>query len=84
MKLYVLPVETACNAACPFCITDYRQTARKELLDIGSLDAVLNKYSFERIEITGGGEPLLHHDIGRIVEKCAASAQTHLYTNGIL
>ena len=84
MKLYILPVEKACNAKCKWCITNFRETASREFLELGSLERVLEKGNFDKIEITGGGEPTLHPSINRIIEMCAERVDTQLYTNGSL
>ncbi len=83
-KLYVIPVEKACNAHCRFCITPLRNNNHGEFLSVENLEKTLDKHYFDRIEITGGGEPLLHPDISRIISSCHGSRFTQLYTNGIL
>jgi MoaA/NifB/PqqE/SkfB family radical SAM enzyme len=85
MKLYVLPVEKACNASCQWCITDFRETAKKGLLAVADLEEKLAKLpTLDKIEITGGGEPLLHPQLDRIVRTCVLKAPTMIYTNGAL
>ena len=84
MKLYVIPVETACNASCNFCITRFRKHAQKEILDLGDLKKALEKQILEKIEITGGGEPMLHPEIEKVIDICSEKAKTQLYTNGFL
>jgi MoaA/NifB/PqqE/SkfB family radical SAM enzyme len=83
MKLYVTPVEKACNASCDFCITNFRETSDKEFLRVNDLEAVLSKYNFDSIEITGGGEPLMHSKIADIANLCVAKSRTQIYTNGV-
>ena len=82
MKLYVLPVESACDAHCSFCITKFRKVARKQLLVIEDLREALEKVAVEKIEITGGGEPTLHPQLETIIALCAGKARTQLYTHG--
>ncbi len=78
-------MEKACNASCSWCITDFRETAKKELLALADLERQLAELpSLEKIEITGGGEPLLHPQLDRIVKACADKAPTMVYTNGAL
>jgi len=83
MKLYILPIEKACNARCPMCITNYRKidSARPMQLDILAqrLDMLP---SLEKIEITGGGEPTLHKQIGEVISMCSQKAPTQMYTHG--
>jgi MoaA/NifB/PqqE/SkfB family radical SAM enzyme len=81
MKLYVLATGSNCNAHCKFCITKYRNLPN-DLLDISKLKKVLRENQFEKIEITGGGEPGLHPKINEIVEICSSYAPTQIYTNG--
>nr|NQU92149.1 radical SAM protein [Bacteroidota bacterium] len=84
MKLYIIPIQNACNAKCLFCITKHKkETCFGEKLDLGSLNRI-NGLAIEKIEITGGGEPLLHTDIVKIMEIAAKKAPTQLYTNGLL
>ena len=83
MKLYVLPVERACDARCSFCITDFRDAiTRKQFLDVAALEKVLRTIEVEKIEITGGGEPTLHPALDTIIDLCTAKAPTQLYTHG--
>lgn len=81
MKLYIIPVGKSCNAKCSFCITNYRKIENK-FLKLEALKGILNKNHYEKIEITGGGEPGLHPQLDKIVEICSTSAPTQLYTNG--
>jgi molybdenum cofactor biosynthesis enzyme MoaA len=83
MKLYVNPVSYACPAKCKFCITKYRREGRgNEMLKVAKLREALCGKHFEKIEITGGGEPTLHPKIGEIIKICAKHAPTIMYTNG--
>jgi MoaA/NifB/PqqE/SkfB family radical SAM enzyme len=84
MKLYIIPVGSRCNASCKFCITNLRSTPKKEFLDISDLKRTLSQNLFKKIEITGGGEPLLHPKINEIISLCTLHAPTQLYTNGKL
>ena len=81
MKLYVLPVERACDASCSFCVTNFRENFGA-LLDISKMEECLDGRDFEKIEITGGGEPTLHRDIGEIIDVLSKKAKTHMYTHG--
>lgn len=82
MKLYVMPTKTKCNGSCDFCITDFRDLKGKQFLSIGNLEKGLEGLDLDKIEITGGGEPLLNPNITGIINKCAEKAFTQLYTNG--
>tara|TARA_Y100000310_G_scaffold292965_1_gene322168 strand:+ start:645 stop:1373 length:729 start_codon:yes stop_codon:yes gene_type:complete len=85
MKLYVVPVETKCNAFCNFCITRLREKkgilSKKDFLQIEDLKKLLDQ-KVDNIEITGGGEPTLHPEIEKIIEMCSNKAPTQMYTNG--
>jgi len=86
MKAYVIPVETDCNAKCPFCITRFKNEtdSGKKLpcSGVGRLPSTLKALKVDKIEITGGGEPFLHRQIDRIITLCSAIAPTQIYTNG--
>lgn len=81
MKLYVIPVGRACQAHCKYCITKFRDI-ENDILDINILRNTLEKNNYEKIEITGGGEPTLHPEINKIIEICTSNAPTIMYTNG--
>lgn len=84
MKLYIIPIQSRCNASCIFCITRYRQESGwGEVLSLDSLNQ-MNNLDIEKIEITGGGEPLLHPQINEIIQKSCDKIFTQLYTNGKL
>ncbi len=83
MKLYVIPIGWACQAHCKYCITKYRNT-KNDILDLKTLKKVLEKNNYEKIEITGGGEPTLHPKINEIIKICANNAPTIMYTNGVM
>ena len=82
MKAYVIPIEKACNAKCPFCITNYKNDIDfGTTLDIENLHK-LEALDLDKIEITGGGEPFLHPKIDEIINFCAKKTSTQIYTNG--
>lgn len=81
MKLYVLPIGSKCNARCSYCITKFRKL-KNTVLDVDKLKKVLADNSFDRVEITGGGEPSLHPEIDKIVQICVDKCPTNIYTNG--
>jgi len=84
VKLYVIPVESACNAHCPYCINQFRNLGNS-FLSIGDLENCLGEIGFlDAIEISGGGEPTLHSEIEKIVNVCANKARTQMYSNGSL
>ncbi|HLF53596.1 MAG TPA: hypothetical protein VI544_00270, partial [Candidatus Nanoarchaeia archaeon] len=43
---------------------------------------VLSNHRYDKIEITGGGEPTLHPRIGDIIGFCADKSKTQMYTCG--
>ena len=64
MKLYVLPVERICNASCRFCITNFRETSKKEFLDIRDLERVLAGGNWDEIfEIIKGLDEIYNVNI---------------------
>jgi len=79
MKLYVMPVEKACDAKCSWCSTNFRDHYGA-FLDPEVLETIPG--DFEKIEITGGGEPTLHKQIDRIIALCSQKAKTQMYTHG--
>lgn len=83
MKLYVIPVAAYCNAKCFFCVT--KLTPQLKMAELLSLDSFsqLQTFKFEKIEITGGGDPLLHPKINQIIHGLSSLAPTQLYTNGL-
>lgn len=81
MKLYVLPIGSACNANCPYCITKFRRM-KNAVLSIEELEKVLASSNYDKIEITGGGEPSLHPEIEQIVKICVKGCPVNIYTNG--
>lgn len=84
MKLYIIPLQATCNAKCVFCITKYKkETCFGDKLDLKDMRKVKDLET-DKIEITGGGEPLLHPDIEKIIEISARKAPTQMYTNGAL
>lgn len=90
MKLYVIPMETKCNGHCPWCTTRCRKyVGNPERLTHAKLRIGLAKYrgKADRIEMTGGGEPLLHPTIDYLPNICTSEipdAPITLYTNGTL
>jgi len=86
MKAYVIPIETACNAHCPFCITHFKNDIdygdRMSCVNVRRLPSQLSALKVDKIEITGGGEAFFHNDIDRIITFCSSIAPTQIYTNG--
>jgi molybdenum cofactor biosynthesis enzyme MoaA len=82
VKLYVLPVESACNAKCPYCVNQFRNLGNS-FLSVDGLEKCLNEIgNLDAIEISGGGEPTLHPQIEKIIDFCADKARTQMYSNG--
>jgi len=81
-KLYVIPVESACNGKCPYCVNQFRNLGNS-FLQISDLEECLtNIGTIDAIEISGGGEPTLHPKIEEIIDLCAGKARTQMYSNG--
>jgi organic radical activating enzyme len=82
MKLYILPVEKVCESRCSWCITKFRKTIDGQFISLEDVLNVLSRMTFEKIEITGGGEPTIHKNISEIIKLCSTQAKTQLYTHG--
>jgi molybdenum cofactor biosynthesis enzyme MoaA len=82
MKVYVVPTEKLCNGSCSFCVTNSRDKINSEFLEVDKLEAALERFDISKIEITGGGEPLLNKNIEDIIQVCSDKAYTRMYTNG--
>jgi molybdenum cofactor biosynthesis enzyme MoaA len=80
----VIPLESQCNAKCPYCINQFRNLGTS-ILDVDTLEKCLDSFNqLEAIEITGGGEPTLHPQINKIIDLCTKKTRTQLYSNGKL
>lgn len=84
----VLHLNTTCNHKCDFCYNILNlQTSGKGTYYLDSDYAVriidkLSAYEIDKLIISGGGEPLLHKDIKRIIETTVKqNFSTFLYTN---
>jgi len=75
-----------CNLKCEFCSCDDRNKHLE--LSYKKIDDILvsaKLYGCKGITITGGGEPLLHPDIEKIVDRCKSlDIKVGLVTNGII
>lgn len=92
-RIYFHPVRYKCSANCSFCITKERYTRDSsfpEFLNMNSekytksLDFISE--NFQEIEITGGGEPLIHKNICNLLVKLkiyCPKIYIKLYTNGM-
>ena len=94
-RLYLIPVKYKCNANCIFCITEEEKvkpafSALPEFIKLEELKVLLAQLQplrLTEIEITGGGEPLLHpqlQDIINLVKGTWPGIYVKLYTNGLL
>lgn len=76
----------ACNLACSFCSCDDRDHSHQ--MDIEDISAALRTFAglgCLAVTITGGGEPLLYPDIGRLLQTCVElGIAPGLVTNGEL
>jgi len=85
-----LSVTDRCNLRCQYCMPEreYAWLPRADLLDfdeIARLASVFTGLGVRTIRLTGG-EPLLRHDLPRLVARLAAppSVELALTTNGLL
>lgn len=89
-KCYIVPIEKACNCDCVFCISKsryYDKEVSALSIDNNFIEKInlLKKRGIKRFEITGGGEPFLHHNLDVIVsliKKIIPEAYIKVYTNG--
>lgn len=89
-KCYIIPVQKACNADCKFCISKSRNYDKDvEYLQINqNLIQKLQELKQKGIkifEITGGGEPMLHPGLEKIINLIKViipDSYIKLYTNG--
>lgn len=88
-KAYLVPVSIACNARCVFCATTtYSPITNVSLIDtdlaLATIDSLIC-HRVRRVEITGGGEPSLHPQLGeliRLIKTHAGQCVVKVYTNG--
>lgn len=91
-KCYVIPVQKKCNCDCNFCVSKARNYNKMEEILIPNNDFIqnikqLSRRGIKKIEITGGGEPLLNPNINQIIEEIRRNipdCYIKLYTNGNL
>ncbi|MDP3990079.1 MAG: radical SAM protein [archaeon] len=88
-RLYLVPVRDACNSNCSFCYMKEKKidVSIPQYMDFDKLEEIIEEIQDEinEVEITGGGEPLIHKEIGRIIELFKAKKiYTKMYTNGFL
>jgi len=80
---------TACNHACPGCTfnTGNLTSDKRFNFDTDLLDNLIEnfiEFKVRGIDISGGGEPLCHKEIGTIIDKFSQHFDTGLVTNGAL
>jgi len=86
-KCYIVPVAMRCNARCTFCAThEYKPRAQTEFMDAQGVESRISRLvaaGAVRFEVTGGGEPTLHSDLGSIIcsIRRAGGQYIKLYTN---
>ncbi len=86
-----LSVTDRCNLRCAYCMPEreYVWLPRKDILDfeeIGRLADVFGSLGTDRVRLTGG-EPLVRHDLSKLVELLAAKPwlkDLAMTTNGVL
>lgn len=86
-KCYIVPVAVRCNARCTFCAThEYKPRTQTEFMDSRGVEPRISRLvaaGAARFEVTGGGEPTLHSDLGSIIcsIRRAGGQYIKLYTN---
>jgi len=86
-----LSVTDRCNLRCLYCMPeeDYKWLPREELLsfeELSQLAGIFTGLGVDHVRLTGG-EPLLRHDLDRLVAMLAANERIQdlaLTTNGVL
>jgi len=89
-RCYVYPVKEVCNADCDFCFVKELKSpvflSQPEMLSLKALVAVahnLNVHGITEVEITGGGEPMLHPRLQEVIDLVGRGRKVKLYTNGM-
>lgn len=84
-RLYLVPVREACNANCTFCYMDEKKIDfnKPQLIQLEKLEKVIEpvRCNFNEVEITGGGDPMLHPRLPEII-RLFEGKYRKLYTNG--
>lgn len=87
MRLYIVPVRDYCNSSCLYCYMKEKDVdkTKPQFVNINNLQKSFSSIEdkLTEVEITGGGEPLLHPNIKQILE-ISKDKYTKLYTNGFL
>ncbi len=91
MRSLRVSVTDRCNLRCQYCMpeAEYVWLAHEEILtfeEIGRLVSIFTSLGVDKVRLTGG-EPLLRHNLERLVEILAANESVRdlaLTTNGIL
>jgi molybdenum cofactor biosynthesis enzyme MoaA len=94
-RIYIVPVKSACNANCSFCITKTQERFLSHLPHylkdfkqfILTLDKISQQTNIEEFEITGGGEPFLHRRLDSVcgyIKAFFPQAYIKIYTNGFV
>ncbi len=85
-RLYLVPVRDACPADCTFCYMKERETdkGKPQFIDISKLEKTISGIKdFDEVEITGGGDSLLHKSIKGIIG-LFPNKYIKLYTEGFM
>src|SRR3989338_20002 len=72
-----------CNFNCKHCYVDAPSNKEMSFGQVKKLAKILKKYKFKKVLLTGG-EPLLHKDIGKIIDLFHKDFKIVLITNGSL
>lgn len=88
-RMYLIPVKDKCNANCTFCYMHEKEKdeLKPRFIDLSKLENIVSELGggVKEVEITGGGEPLLHPKIEDIVSLFQKeNIYTKIYTNGFL
>jgi len=88
-RLYLIPARDACNSDCSFCYMKEREPdlSKPQFIDADKMEKIIDgvRGQIGEVEITGGGEPLLHPRLGEIISAFGKrNIYVKLYTNGFL
>jgi MoaA/NifB/PqqE/SkfB family radical SAM enzyme len=82
-----LDLTDRCNVACYFC--NQQDVRTREQISFGHLEALIDELKatgLRSVRLSGGGDPLAHKDVGRVMDHLAARGIVvdNLTTNGAL
>jgi MoaA/NifB/PqqE/SkfB family radical SAM enzyme len=82
-----LDLTDRCNVACYFC--NQQDVRTKEQISLPHLESLIDELArtgLRSVRLSGGGDPLAHHDVGKVLDRLHARGVVvdNLTTNGAL